>query len=552
MLGTMQDAPLLVSRILAHGGTRHAAATVTAFDTAMNPHTVRFDVLAGRAAAMAHALADLGVGIGGVVAVLAENRSDHVEALFAIPSMGAIALSVNIRLPRAAIEAALRDNGVTVLLADPQWADLAAGVAACSGTIRDVVFLGTHPPEVTIDGPVTHSLEALLDGQPTSYAWPELDERSAAVIVYTSGTTGGPRSVAFTHRSIWLHSMEMGMAESAAMGPDDTILSTVPLYHVLSWGLPHAAFMTGASIVLARPRPPEPLPSGRDVAAHLATFRPTKVATTPLVILGLLRHLEVSPQPLGHLRDVLVGGAAMPPAVFDAFAERHGIAVIQAYGMTESSPLVAVARPDPRSSATARREQLLGQGRFPASVDARVVDGDLVQPYDGSSVGELQIRGPWVTASYLGDPEDVDERFVDGWLRTGDMATISSEGYLTIVDRVDDIILSGGEWISSVELENAVMRDVRVAEAAVIGVADDRWGHRPLVVVHLKPGVTVSARTLWEGLAGIVDLWKRPDHWAFVDEIPRTSVGKFDKRAIRSRQAADSYRVTTIAPGTRR
>lgn len=552
MLGTMLDAPLLVSRILTHGGDRHAASTVTGFDSDLRPQTARFEVVAARAAALAHALVDLGVGEGDVVAVLSGNRTEFVEALFAVPSMGAVALPVNIRLPHSSIVASLRAAGVSVLLADPLWAGLAGEVTALVEDIRHLVLFGPEAPATAREGVGHHALESLLDGRATTYPWPQVDERTAAVIAYTSGTTGGPKAVAYSHRSIWLHSMQMCMAECSALHPGDTVLTTIPVYHVMAWGLPHAAFMSGASFVMARPRPPESLPSGRELAALLATYRPTKAATTPIVLAGLLRHLDEHPQPLGHLREVLVGGSAMPPALFDSFADRHGITVMQAYGLTESSPVVAAARPDPRSSATDRRAQLLSQGRFPAGVEARLVDGGMVQPHDGAAVGELQIRGPWITARYLDDPDTARGRFEDGWLRTGDMATISPKGYLTVVDRVDDIILSGGEWISSVELENAVMLDDRVAEAAVIGVPDDRWGHRPLVVVHLKPGETATARSLWEGLDGEVDLWKRPDHWAFVDEIPRTSVGKYDKRAIRGRHTAGSYDVTTIAPGSAR
>ncbi|HHX84533.1 MAG TPA: long-chain-fatty-acid--CoA ligase [Actinomycetales bacterium] len=551
MIGTMRDAPLLVSRILTHGGDRHAASTVTGFDSHLRPQTARFEVIAARSAATAHALAELGVGEGDVVAVLSGNRTEFVEALFAVPSMGAVALPVNIRLPHSTIVALLRDAGVSVLLADPLWAALAGEAAGLVESIRHLVLFGAEAPDPVVGGTgaETHALESLLDGRATTYPWPDLDERAAAVVSHTSGTTGSPKAVAYTHRSIWLHSMQMCMAECSALQPADTVLTTIPCYHVMAWGLPHASFLSGSSLVMARPRPPESLPSGREVATLLATFRPTKAATTPIVLAGLLRHLDEHPQPLGHLREVLVGGSAVPPALFDAFSDRHGITVIQAYGLTETSPVVAAARPDPRSSATERREQVLSQGRFPAGVEARLVDGGMAQPHDGATVGELQLRGPWITARYLDDPDDTGGRFEDGWLRTGDMATISPKGFLTVVDRVDDIILSGGEWISTVELENAVMLDDRVAEAAVIGVPDDRWGHRPLVVVHLKPGATATARSLWEALEGEVDLWKRPDHWAFVDEIPRTSVGKYDKRAIRGRHTAGSYRVTTIAPG---
>lgn len=554
MWGTMLDTPLLVSRILEHAAERHPSSTVTGFIGNLEPRTCRFDVMASRAAATAHALAELGVGPGDVVGIFAGSRTEVVEAMFAIPSMGAVALPVNTMRSPSFIRAALRDNRVSVVLVDPELMGPLLDVADDVDTLRDLVILDSTVPEVTDgdsgDGPGaaplrTHALEALLDGRPTTYPWPAPDERTAAVIAYTSGTTGLSKAVAYTHRSIWLHSMQMCMAESAALRSGDTVLTTVPMYHVMSWGLPYAAFMSGSSLITARPRPGQSLNTGAEVAELLSIYRPNKVATTPATLQRLLRRLEAVPQTLGYLSEVLVGGSPVPEALFDAFVTRHGVTIMQAYGLTESSPIASFARADPHSSATYRRAQILGQGRFPAGVEARLVDGGRVVPNDGWSVGELQIRGPWVTARYLGD--EGSDRFVDGWLRTGDMATISPRGYLDVVDRVDDIIASGGELISSVELEHAVLRDERVADAAVIGIPDERWGSRPLAVVHLKPGASVTARALWESLDGVVEMWKRPEHWAFVEDIPRTSVGKYDKRRIRARHAEGMYRVTTIS-----
>ena len=551
MFGTMLDTPLLVSRILDHAAERHPSTTVTGFVGDLNPQTSRYDVVAARAAALAHALTELGVGAGDVVGIFSGSRTEVVEAMFAIPSMGAVALPVNIMRSSRFVRAALRDNRVSVLLVDPELLTPVLEVAAEVETLRDLVVVDSVLPATTGDLTVRlHALESLLDGRPTTYPWPTLDERAAAAIAYTSGTTGLSKAVAYTHRSIWLHSMQMCMAESAALRSGDTVLTTVPMYHVMSWGVPYAALMSGTALITARPRPGQVMSSGRDVAELLNTYRPNKVATTPATLQRLLRRLEIAPQSLGHLSEVLVGGSPVPEALFDAFVTRHGVTIMQAYGLTESSPIASFARADPHSSATHRRSQILGQGRFPAGVEARLVDGGRIMPNDGWSVGELQIRGPWVTARYLGD--EASERFVDGWLRTGDMATISPRGYLDVVDRVDDIIASGGELISSVELEHAILRDERVADAAVIGVPDERWGNRPLALVHLKPGATASARALWDSLDGSVEMWKRPDHWAFAEDIPRTSVGKYDKREIRARHADGAYRVTTVSTGSAR
>lgn len=560
MVGTMLDSPLLVSRILSHAAERHGSSTVTGFVGDLEPRTARFDVIAARAAATAHALAELGVGTGDVVGILSGSRTENIEAAFALPSMGAVALPVNILRSPSFMATVLRANDVAVVMVDPEVLTPVLAAVAEVPSLRHLVVVDTHVPpprgelsDLSAPGNLevqVHALETLLDGRPTTYPWPDLDERTTAAISYTSGTTGESKAVAYTHRSIWLHSMQMCMAESAALTSGDTILNTVPMFHVMSWGLPYAAFMSGAAMITARPRPGQAIHTGRDIAEMLGTYRPNKMATTPATLQRLLRHLEEHPQPLGHLTEVLVGGSPVPEAVFDAFVERHDVTIMQAYGLTETSPITTFARPDPHSSATHRRAQLLGQGRFPAAMQARIVDGGVVQPNDGWSVGELQLRGPWVTARYLGD--DAPERFVDDWFRTGDMASISPKGYLTVLDRVDDIIASGGELISTVELEHALLRDHRVADAAVIGVPDERWGQRPLVLVHLKRGATATARALWENLEGEVEMWKRPDHWAFVDDIPRTTVGKYDKIEIRSRYASGDYEITTIAPGARR
>lgn len=552
MFGTMLDTPLLVSRILEHGADRHPSTTITGFGSQLEPRPARFDVTASRAAATAHALADLGIGVGDVVGILSESRTEYVEAVFALPAMGAVAMPVNILRSTSFKISALEAQGVTVILVDPEILSPVLEMAARVEGLRHVVVLDTRvPPDLGETHLQVHALEALLDGKPATYPWPELDERSAAAIAYTSGTTGGSKGVAYTHRSIWLHSMQMCTAESLALHSGDTVLTTVPMHHVMSWGIPYAALMSGAALVTARPRPGAALHTGPDIADLLAAHRPNKVMTTPDTAQRLLRWLETHPQSLSHLSEVFVGGSPVPEPLFDAFVERHGVTLIQAYGLTETSPIASVARPDPHSSATYRRAQALGQGRFPAGVQARLVDAGRVQPNDAWSVGELELRGPCVTARYLDDQSP--ERFVDGWLRTGDMATISPRGYLHVVDRVDDIIASGGELISCVEIEHAVLRDKRVADAAVIGVPDERWGSRPLVLVHLKHGVTnATARTLWEGLEGRVELWKRPDRWAFVEDIPRTTVGKYDKVEIRARHAAGAYEITRISPDPQR
>jgi fatty-acyl-CoA synthase len=351
---------------------------------------------------------------------------------------------------------------------------------------------------------------------------------------YTSGTTGNPKGVVYSHRSIWLHSMQVCMTDSMAISQADTALVIVPQFHAMSWGLPYAAFMVGASLLMPdRFLQPEPL------AKMIAAQRPTMAGAVPTIWQGLLAYLANHPQSLAPLNEVIVGGSACPPALMKAFDELD-VTIIHAWGMTETSPLGCVSRPPAGRSPEETWEYRTLQGRFPAAVRPRLVDDDGKEmPWDGESVGELEVAGPWVTASYyrLEESGDGAEKFDAGWLRTGDVGTITPDGYLRLTDRSKDIIKSGGEWISSVDLENQVMAHPAVAEAAVIGVPDEKWDERPLVAVVLRDGQTVEPEQLRDFLADKVAKWQIPEHWTFVAEVPKTSVGKFDKKVLRAAHA---------------
>ena len=375
-----------------------------------------------------------------------------------------------------------------------------------------------------------HAYAELLAGQPDTFDWPDVDERSAAAMCYTSGTTGDPKGVVYSHRSIWLHSMQVCMSDSMNLAQSDKALAIVPMFHAMAWGLPYAALMVGASLLM-----PDRFLQPAPIAAMLAAEKPTFAGAVPTVWQGLLAHLEAHPQDISHLREVVVGGSAVPPSLMRAFQEKHDVSILHAWGMTETSPLGSVARPPASATGDEAWRYRYTQGRFPASVRARLIGDDgAVLPWDNEAVGELEVRGPWIAGSYYGGAEVDPDKFHDGWLRTGDVGKISADGYLTLTDRAKDVIKSGGEWISSVDLENQVMGHPAVAEAAVVGIPDEKWDERPLVAVVLKEGQTATPEELREFLADKVAKWQLPENWTFVDEVPKTSVGKFDKKRIRA------------------
>jgi fatty-acyl-CoA synthase len=324
--------------------------------------------------------------------------------------------------------------------------------------------------------------------------------------------------------------MEVCMAETFGLGPATRDLCIVPMFHAMAWGLPYAAFMGGASLVM-----PDRFLQAAPIAQMIATEKPTLAGAVPTIFTDLLAYLDTHPTDTSSLKEVIIGGSACPPALMHAFSERHNIEVIHAWGMTEMSPLGSVARAPVGLSAQDTWKYRYTQGRVPAGVEARIVGpGGDVLANDGESVGELEVRGPWITATYVGDDRPDPDKFNDGWLRTGDVGTLSADGYLILTDRAKDVIKSGGEWISSVELENALMAHPAVLEACVVGVPDEKWGERPLATVVRREGASTDAGELRGFLADKLARWQLPERWAFIDEVPKTSVGKFDKKRVRS------------------
>jgi fatty-acyl-CoA synthase len=544
----MQDVPLTVTRILRHGMTIHGTSQVTTWTGESEPQRRSFAVVGERATRLAGALRDeLGVTDDERVATLMWNNAEHVEAYLAIPSMGAILHTLNLRLPAEQLIWIVNHAADRVVIANGSLLPLLAPLLPHLPTIEHVVVSG--PGDRTLlDGSEAqvHEYEELIADRPSSYDWPLLDERAAAAMCYTSGTTGDPKGVVYSHRSIYLHSMQVNMSESMALTDRDTTLVVVPQFHVNAWGLPHATFMTGVNMLM-----PDRFLQPAPLAEMIEREKPTHAAAVPTIWLGLLAEVTARPRDLTSMARVTIGGSACPPSLMEAY-DKLGVRLCHAWGMTEMSPLGTMSNPPAALTAEEEWPYRITQGRFPAGVEARLAGpgGDIL-PWDSESAGELEVRGPWIARAYYGGaggeeikPEDKFSE--DGWLRTGDVGVISPNGYLTLTDRAKDVIKSGGEWISSVALENALMAHPEVAEAAVVAVPDEKWGERPLAAVVLTKGSTADYASLKEFLAGTIAKWQLPERWALVPSVPKTSVGKFDKKVIRRQYANGELEVTEL------
>ncbi len=543
MRSTMMDVPLTVTRILRYGSTAYGdREVVTCTPTGTRRQT--YAQTGARAARLAHALRSLGVDGDQRVATLMWNNSEHLEAYLAVPSMGAVLHTLNLRLEPQVIGYIATHARDDVVIVDPSLVPLLAQVLPHAPTIRHVLVTSSAgEPDasalaaLTEAGREIHSYEELLAAHPDAFEWPEVDERSAAAMCYTSGTTGHPKGVVYSHRSMHLHSMAVNSGSVFALSERDRVLPVVPMFHANAWGLPYAAVMAGASLVMPdRFLQPEPL------VRLIEAERPTVAGAVPTIWNALLLHVRASGGDLGSLRVVPCGGSAVPRSLIEAYEKELGVQIVQAWGMTETSPLGSVAFPPEGTSEEEAWAYRSTQGRLICDVEARLVgEGGVVLPHDGVAVGEIEVRGPWITGAYYRD--DDPEKFRDGWLRTGDVGTIDRLGYVSLTDRAKDVIKSGGEWISSMELENALMAHPDVVEAAVIGVSDERWGERPLAAVVLAPGATTTAAELREFLSGRVPRWQLPERWSFISEVPKTSVGKFAKTRIREAYAKGEYEV---------
>ncbi|GAS97434.1 long-chain-fatty-acid--CoA ligase [Mycolicibacterium canariasense] len=550
MYSTMQNWPLTITAILRHAcgvngdrvvttATRQGGAAAAA-TSGLGHRSLTYRDVGEQAARLAHALRGLGITGDQRVATFQWNNAEHLVAYLAVPAMGAVLHTLNIRLAPEQIAYIANEAEDRVIIADSSLLPLLAPVLPQLTTVHTVIVVGDGDTSA-LAGPAVVRYDELLAGQPAEFDWPELDENSAAAMCYTSGTTGNPKGVVYSHRSSYLHALTACTANALDVSSGDVVLPIVPMFHANAWGLPYAALMAGADLAM-----PDRFLDGASLIELIESRRPTVAGAVPTIWNDVMHCLEKTPgHDISSLRLVACGGSAVPLSLMRTFQERHGVYIQQAWGMTETSPLATVAKPLPGVSEERHWQMRATQGRPMCGVEVRIVDDEGNRlPDDGKAVGELEVRGPWITGGYyLGRDA---EKFDSGWLRTGDVGVIDPDGYVTLTDRAKDVIKSGGEWISSVELENHLIAHPAVLEAAVVGVPDERWQERPLAVVVLDEGASAEAAELREFLADKVVRWWLPERWTFIEQVPRTSVGKYDKKTIRARHAEGVYEVIIL------
>ena len=514
----MMDYPLTLTHVLERSAKLYPRKEIASRLDDGSMHQYTYADFYRRVHRLAHVLRELGVQPGDRIGTLCWNSYRHLELYFAVPCYGAVLHTLNLRLAADQLSFIINHAEDRIIFVDASLLPILEAIRGELKSVRQIVVLD----------------DALIDAAPeTRYSWPELDERTAAATCYTSGTTGNPKGVLYTHRSMFLHSYGICMADSFALSERDTILQLVPMFHANGWGIPFAGIMTGSRMVFSGR-----LLQSADIAFLIQSERATFTAGVPTLWMGLYGYLQSNPHDISSLRAIAAAGSALPRQFIELYQKRYGIRFMLASGMTETTPIatVTVLKSDLERLPDRERFDVLARHGMPlAGVDIRIVDeSGKEMHWDGTTMGELQIRGPWITSGYYNDPRSGDA-FMDGWFRTGDVATVDAEGYIQIMDRTKDLVKSGGEWISSVDLENAIMAHPKVMEAAVIGVFHPKWQERPIACIAPLPQYKdqITKLEILDFLASRVAKWWLPDDIVFVEAVPKTSVGKFNKRALR-------------------
>ena len=544
MQSTMQDYPLLVSAILRRGEQLFSDSTITTIETFnaetgdVQSRTVTYLDVCQNAGRLANALRTLGIDADQRVGTFSWNHQEHLECYLAVPSMGAVLHTLNIRLFPEQLTYVINHADDRIIVIDGSLIPLLCKVAGTLPDVKHFVVVGEGDHTMLSEafpGARVHDYATALAAESPEFAWPEdLDERSAAAMCYTSGTTGNPKGVAYSHRSTYMHSLASLGAPMLGLNETDNLLVIVPMFHANAWGAPYSGFFAGADFVF-----PKQFLQAAPLTAVMALHRPTVTMAVPTIWNDIWNYGEKNAIDVSSLRSVTAGGSAVPRVLMQRFKDKYGLQIMQGWGMTETSPLGTLARPHKNSDPDRAMDYHDLAGRILPGIELRIVTDDgRVAPHDGETIGEIEARGSWVTGAYHLDA--TPEKFHDGWLRTGDMGTLDAHGYLRITDRTKDVIKSGGEWVSSIDLENVIMAHPAVLEAAVIGVPDPKWDERPLGCVVVREGVTDDAElisSIKTFLGERVAKWWIPESWVFVDAVPKTSVGKFDKKVLRAQYA---------------
>ncbi len=529
MLGIMQDRPLLISSSITHAERFHAETAIISRRVEGDLHRTDWGTVAKRAKRMAGALDTLAIATGSRVATLAWNGYRHLETYFGVSGSQRVLHTLNPRLSPHQLAWIVNHAGDEVVCFDTTFLPLVEAVCEQCPTVKHwIAYAAADQLPSTTKIKNLLSYEALLEASSESYEWPIFDDQSASSMCYTSGTTGNPKGVLYSHRSTIIHALAAGLPDTLNLSAKDSVLPVVPMFHVNAWGIPYTAALVGCKLVF-----PGPAMDGQSVYDLIEAEGVTMAAGVPTVWQILLAHMDKEGKRFSTLKRTVIGGSACPPAMYDRFVDQFGVQVLHAWGMTEMSPLgtVGVLKNQSGDPQT-QRTQLLKQGRPVFGVDMKIVD-DAGQPqaWDGKATGNLLVRGPWILSDYYESGQG--SPLVDGWFPTGDVATIDPQGFMQITDRSKDVIKSGGEWISSIDIENIAMAFPGVMMAACIGVPHPTWDERPIIVVVRKPDTEVDKAALLASYEGKVAKWQTPDDVVFVEAIPLGATGKMQKMVLR-------------------